>query len=154
MLSVLARTSSGAEKTNHCDWSIRWVAFLLIHACLNEIRTHFSYGDLFAFLCIKAIPFVKNLTAFEFKCMRSNSNACVRIQMHAFEFSGMQLNSRACNRMQCFHQNAFSSLSFRVEDVRPARMHSIACSRIRLHAREFDCMLANSIAGSRIQLNS
>jgi hypothetical protein len=46
--------------------------------------------------------------------------------------------------MRCFHQNIFSTFSFEVDDVRPARMHSTACSRIQFNAIEFVRMHLNS----------
>lgn len=67
---------------------------------------------------------------------------------HAIECSSVQWNARACHRMRFFYQNVFSSYSFIVNDVWPARMHSIACSRMRLHSRAFHCMLENSNACS------
>ncbi len=94
----------------------------------------------FAVVChVTVIIVVVVCYCFEIWCLRRQKTV-IGVSFWV-TMTSMRSNSRACNRMRCFHQNVFSTLSFWVDNVRPARTHSIACSRIHLHAREFICML-------------
>jgi hypothetical protein len=64
--------------------------------------------------------------------------------LHARAFNCML--KHAYNGMRCFHQNIFSNLIFRLEDVRPAQTHSIACSCIRMHAKDTNACIRDSKA--------
>lgn len=139
-------------KCRLCGSSIRWVAFILLFIAeymifwwrrpLVSVHSHWWPSGyicstfIYAYVCV--------YKDWHWYKISVHSN-CLE---HSIECSSVQWNARACHRMRFFYQNVFSSYSFIVNDVWPARMHSIACSRMRLHSRAFHCMLENSNAGS------
>jgi len=130
-----------------CGSSIRWVAFLLLYVIfwwrrpLVSVHSHWWPSG---YICTVAPLFMYVYKHWRWYKISVHSNCLER----AIECSSVQWNARACDRMRFFNQNVFSTYSFIVNDVWPARVHSIACSRMRLHSRAFHCMLENSNACS------
>lgn len=136
-----------------CGSSFRWVAFILLFIAeymifwwrrpLVSVHSHWWPSG---YICS---TFIYNIHMYVYKDWHwYKTSVHPNCLEHAIECSSVQWNARACHRMRFFYQNVFSSYSFIVNDVWPARMHSIACSRMRLHSRAFHCMLENSNACS------